>query len=647
MNSRDAAYEEQVRAALEASRAEDAAEVGEEEVVEDAEPTEGIPEDKAPARKRKRKRDDDDAGERLTSGRGLTIESEGGATTAPNSSKPKHPNQYTYRPKSVINIQQAAAPAVPSPIRRVAHATTPVPSLPPPAQHEHGTRRAGAIANGTIPPPPNTISVSNLHWYLPDHLVQYADILPTPDPIALEARSNRALSYLPRNHFTNQKYGPFTEDRDEKGKLILPEDPGSRDITGNAHTQLEPPARVRYPTKRMTTADIRKRVRNMLEYVSKVQSEESRRKQRAEMIGINVNSLGKAIRISKDGEEIPEEDDLPEPTPVSLKIDEQAEQPTPRPPRQPAMKYGHGVSSDVLMDELMRDLIAFQESFTTGGGFGGLGGLGVSPLLPSMSTFGSAPPTPIMSNAASVPPAPSVPSVESGPVDSVGSVDKSDLAGNTESVETAADEEPVPHPDIVEPEAYILQQVTVTSPSHIMADTMDVASSDQQAVDAMQPEASTGQMEDTEMAFEEPSSVDAGPAPQEHAEGMDLDDLPIPSEMAGTDEPVTGLLGMPSMPGSNGSIEPAESAPAIDESSELQQPVVLPETVQPETLTAGPALGGEIKSIMGEMEPVSELETPIDVYREGLVDEVLTGEGEHVAEPEQQTHGIGVGSVTG
>jgi hypothetical protein len=602
----------------------------------------------------------------------LTVGSDSGTAQAPHS-KPKHPNQYTYRPKSVTQVQQAAVvppPAVPT--RRVPHATTPVPSLPPPAQHEHGTRRAGAIANGTIPPPPNTISVHNLHWYLPEHLVQYADILPTPDPIALEARSSRNLSYLPRNHFTNQKYGPFSEDRDDKGKLILPEDPGSREVTGNMHTRLEPPARVRYPAKRITTAEIRKRVRNMLEYVSKVQSEEAKRKQRAEMIGIDIRSLGKAIRVNKDGEEDPE-DDLTEPVLPLPDVDgmeishESEETPVSRPPRQSALGYANGITSDMLMDDLMRDLIAFQESFATGGGHG-LGGLGVSPLLPSVSTFGSAPPTPAMPSVASVPTASIVPALEAvegaGPIDSVdhGLGDVRDVPSPT--VEQS---EQLPQTEPVNPEGFtdVSQQEIVTSPTQILVEpteimpdisaTAEAPSDSEQEMQAVPPSetmiptiASPNQVtvaDDVEMAIDRLVEEPTAELGEKEDDGMDLDDLPIPNEMTGTDEPTTGLLSMPSMPASNGSTEQVE----IDNADVSSiQPVTLPtqvaqeEPVPSESLPIESSPTGEIKSVMGELETLSELETPVDVYREGKVDEVLTNEDERVVAA-QRSGGIGVG----
>lgn len=371
MNSRDAAYELEMKAALDASR-NDAppSEAIEEEALADADVSEAEGDEKMPARKGKRKREDDEGHEAgkwwsdnnvwswLTAGSDATLGPQANG-------KAKHPNQYTYRPKPVSQIQATA-----SPMRRVATGSTPAPSLPPPAQHEHGTRRAGAIASGIIPPPPNTISVHNLHWHLPDHLAAFSDILPGPDPIPLEARTSRTMATLSRNHFINQKYGPFTEERDEKGNLLLPEEPSPREVLGDPNTQLEPPTRVRYPARRITTADVRKRIRNMMDYVSRAQQEESRRKERAGLIGIDLNRLPTAVHLDKDGNE----------------QNSDAE-------RLLATTFGQGQTSAEMMDELMKDLINFQENFagmaTAGNNFG------VSPLPPTSAMFSSSmPPTP-------------------------------------------------------------------------------------------------------------------------------------------------------------------------------------------------------------------------------------------------------------
>ena len=228
-----------------------------------------------------------------------------------------------------------------------------MPSSAPPAQHDHGTRRAGAIANGTIPSPPTTFSVNNLGWHIPDHLSAFSDLFPTPSPIALEVRSTRILPSLPRNHFHNQRYGPFSEDRDDQGKLVLPGEPPTREPVGQPTTHFELPARVRYPAKRITTAEIRKRVRNVLEYVGRVQVEEGKRKERAKILGIELLPLPANPMSETDGEAVSgdgeETGDLGE---AVLEIAD------PRP------EYP---SAAQLMDELTRDLIDYQEKLARGG----------------------------------------------------------------------------------------------------------------------------------------------------------------------------------------------------------------------------------------------------------------------------------------
>ncbi len=291
-------------------------------------------------------------------------------TPGPSRNKSKHPNQYTYRPRPPSSTNQAP-PAIPSPARKGIQGGTPVPVLPPPppppppppAQHEHGTRRAGAIANGTIPPPPTTYSVHNLHWHLPDHLLSFSDLLPTPTPIAVEVRSPRVLSFLPKNHFHNQTYGPFLEDRDEQGNLVLPGDQPTREAIGSSTTHLEPPARIRYPAKRITRAEIRKRLRNVLDYMTRVHVEERKRKERAKLLGIKVESLPTRAKIDEQGDVNMEEAIADEPT-----QEIEAKPPKPDPP-----------NSTQILSDLTRDLIDFQFNLAQGGF--------ASPFPPPIPTF--------------------------------------------------------------------------------------------------------------------------------------------------------------------------------------------------------------------------------------------------------------------
>ncbi|WVW84766.1 hypothetical protein I302_106801 [Kwoniella bestiolae CBS 10118] len=390
MNSRDAAYEEEVKAALEASRAEmmsPAHEIDETSQVEEKEKDRGEKrrredeeevEDKDRAKKGKRKRDEDE-----------------GSVEPGNSTKPKHPNQYTYRkPPSAI---PQPPPAAPSPARRVA-ASTPVP-IAQPAQHEHGTRRAGALAAVPVIYHPLTPeSANHLSWFLPDHLSAFADLLPSANPDALEVPAPRVLSYLPRNHYHNQRYGPFSEERDENGKLVLPDEPSGREVVGDQdRTQLDPPARPRYPVKRITTAEMKKRVRNVLEYVGRVQVEEGKRQERARSLGIKLHK-SHGGDVDGDGDVTMEETREPS-------FGEEVTG-SPLPEQTKSMQ---------LMDELTRDLINFQESFNSNGVSNGNGNGFASPIPLTTSTFSngginSVPPTPTLPQDTSVVPALEIPS---------------------------------------------------------------------------------------------------------------------------------------------------------------------------------------------------------------------------------------------
>ncbi len=159
------------------------------------------------------------------------------------------------------------------------------------------------------------------------------------------------MPFLPKNHFHNQKYGPFSEDRDEQGRLLSPYDPPGREPIGESTTHLEPPARVRYPVKRITTAEIRKRVKNVSEYVGRVQHEEGRRKERAKLLGIDVKSLPAPAKFDDTGDVMMDETSAEE-HPRETEIQ------TPKPDI---------ASSTKLMDDLTRDLLALQDTFAPGG----------------------------------------------------------------------------------------------------------------------------------------------------------------------------------------------------------------------------------------------------------------------------------------
>ncbi|KAL7420776.1 Histone deacetylase complex subunit [Cryptotrichosporon argae] len=434
MNSRDAAYEEAVKAALEASRKEMEGKV---EKKEDE------------AEDRKRRREDED--EPVKKGKKRREDDEGGEEPVPG--KPKHPNQYTYRPKPAGSVLPA-----PSPMRRTA-AGTPQPTLPPPA-HEHGTRRAGAIASNLAAAPYNPASVNNLSWFLPEHLAAYADILPSAAPVALSVPAPRTLAFLSRNHFYNQRYGPFDDGRDADGKLRLPEYGPEREVEGEAERRKEVPARVKYPPKRMTTAEMRKRVRHVLEYVGRVQVEEGKRKERAGIVGIpaglretddadkNASTVAErangSVGIDKDGDVVmgdgaPSEATAASPAPAVPAPAAAASSPPPPPP-----------TALQLLDELTRDLIAFQESFANGAnGFASpaLGGAAFeTPAHVDMAVLADVPAIP----DAEVEPGEAAPAYTVGAMSEVGEeeVDQAGVAEAAAGLEEAAGSEEVTEADV-------------------------------------------------------------------------------------------------------------------------------------------------------------------------------------------------------
>ncbi|WVQ80701.1 hypothetical protein IAT38_002806 [Cryptococcus sp. DSM 104549] len=418
MNSRDAAYEEAVKAAMEASRKEM---MGEKEGEEQEESTVAAESEKGRSsgkRRRAEEEEEEKEGEKEKPKKGKRRKEEVVPSAEPvdpalapssssGASKPKHPNQYTYRPKPPSTV--GAAAAAPSPSRP--QGTTPVPSSIP-THHDHGTRRAGALANAPVVYHPlSTEHANNLSWGLPDHLSQFADLLPAPNPVALDVPAPRILSYLPRNHFHNQRYGPFSEERDAQGKLPLPEEQQGRETVGGRSTQLEPPTRIKYPAKRVTVSDMKKRVRTVLEYVGKMQVDDGKRLQRAKDIGIRPYVKAKAKEheegegsganghVDADGDAIMDEREPAPPAPVDTAS--RAPSPAGEPP-QPR--------SQQLMAELTQQLIAFQESFSNGIGF-------PSPVPHSTDRFvsngfASAPPTPALGYSFSVPPTPTIPAPE-------------------------------------------------------------------------------------------------------------------------------------------------------------------------------------------------------------------------------------------
>lgn len=192
------------------------------------------------------------------------------------SEKPKHPNQYTKRTANATNG-----------------------SSPSPSPHKRGiegSRRQAAIRDvtGSRTSTPTPAEGKTHTWGLPDHLSTLAYLLPPtagPDNIKLIVPSSKSTNSK------NVAAGTSGSERDPETDRIRRASPQPY-----SHVHLtETPAKVKYPTRRMTLGEMRKRVRNVLDFVSRLQIESVERERRLKFLGIsNDNDHGKSSGPSSD-----------------------------------------------------------------------------------------------------------------------------------------------------------------------------------------------------------------------------------------------------------------------------------------------------------------------------------------------------------
>lgn len=174
----------------------------------------------AAQRERKQEEEKKEAAERIRKERAASRED----------SKPKHPNQYTYRGRQ----------------------ETPVSAVPPRSREARRAARDTGSRSGT--PLPESSSRLPNHT-MPEHLAHLAYLQP-PTTGDEEAESERTT-------VTPQPGLP------EPFALITP---------------IDPAIKIRYPQKRMTLGEMRKRVRTINEYVTRVQIEAVEREKRVQFL---------------------------------------------------------------------------------------------------------------------------------------------------------------------------------------------------------------------------------------------------------------------------------------------------------------------------------------------------------------------------
>lgn len=279
-------------------------------------------------------------------------------------SKPKHPNQYTYRAnkqKEREHRQQAERETREKEERDVPPPPVPahVAPPPPPSTMEkkrpakvpaEATRKADkekAIARDSTPESrADPTPLGPLNWGLPDHLQPFSHLLPDAHPQPL------ALINPPT---VDRRTGTIKEKDDSYGNGVAP-----------PVIRYEPPTKVKFPGKRMTVGEMRKRVRSVLEYVGRIQVEEVKRGERAKMLGLEDNSTEQSGPSSaRDGSSVDIDpksgaDDTSQPDPKA----QVASGPSPSTDNSIPTPLSKSMQ---LMDDLTRELIKFQEKFESNG----------------------------------------------------------------------------------------------------------------------------------------------------------------------------------------------------------------------------------------------------------------------------------------
>lgn len=153
-------------------------------------------------------------------------------------------------------------------------------------------------------------------WGLPDHLKHLAHLLPTPLPVPL------AVPSYPQQA---QNSGASSSS-------------GSGSGSAGSETHIEPPTRVRFPSKRMTLPEMKKRARNVLDYLTRIQIDMSDRERRAEALALMGGGVGGGSSGSSSGDATPLNGDS-------------------------GTAAGTTSESMNMMDSLTKDIILFQQRY--------------------------------------------------------------------------------------------------------------------------------------------------------------------------------------------------------------------------------------------------------------------------------------------
>lgn len=222
-------------------------------------------------------------------------------------SRPKHPNQYTAR-RAAAAVAAAAAGI-----------DNPGSSSPSPSPSKHrladGTRKTTSlrdvINNGSqmATPTPNgsqndysKLTNPGAPWGMPDHLSHLAYLLPSltgPEPLIVNLASTKGMPSTSSN-----KGAPSTATKDGKTDRITRASPQAFQNV----SFVEPNTKIKFPGKRTTMGEMRKRIRNILDFVSRLQIESTERERRMKFLGIVKEAKAVAVQETTSAESMEEDE---------------------------------------------------------------------------------------------------------------------------------------------------------------------------------------------------------------------------------------------------------------------------------------------------------------------------------------------------
>ncbi|KAJ7072284.1 hypothetical protein C8F01DRAFT_1243348 [Mycena amicta] len=286
MNSRDAAFDQNLKEILETTAAEAAIQDPAAAVVLELE-------EEAPPNRKKRKRNEEDAPAKKRTRSASTPKA-----------APKPGPRRRGGPRKVVVDGEEVIPAVAKRGGPRAKANKRTAAAPAAASNGHSVSGSAAYRNS------HAYAVSQqpmfTSWNLPDYLSHLEQILPTDIPQPLEVPSGG---------------------------------PSSRGVS--LERTIERGVKVKWPSKRMSVADMNKRVRTLVEWVGREQASASERNKRRQALELALQD-----EIARDLAENADHDTAPELEKIIPKYDD-----------------SQAINAVKLMEELMEELIRFQEAY--------------------------------------------------------------------------------------------------------------------------------------------------------------------------------------------------------------------------------------------------------------------------------------------